>query len=329
MNNPILPWQQPNWEHLNSYISQQRIPQGLLITGRKGLGKYQLATQFAQSLLCTARQENGLFCGHCSSCGLFTAGTHPDFMLITPEEDKKIIGIDAIRQLITKLTLKPQFESHRVVLINPADQLNNAAANGFLKCLEEPNERTCVVLLTEKPTKLPATIRSRCQKMAVSIPSQNQAKTWLNNQKITENLDVLLSLAQGAPLLAKEYANDAVIKTRLQCFHDWLKVGKSELNPIVLAELWHKQDAAARLLFWQISWITDIIKCQYHRETENLYHADLRNSLQDLALRLNLKKLYKFYDLLLSSQQKIETQINKQLMFEELLIQWAKLNNGG
>ena len=328
MPKSILPWQQPNWEHLNSYIRQQRIPQALLITGRKGLGKYQLATQFSQSLLCTARLENGLFCGHCSSCLLFAAGTHPDFMQITPEEDKKIIGIDAIRQLITKLTLKPQFESHRVVLINPADQLNNNAANGFLKCLEEPNERTCIILLTEKPTKLPATIISRCQKMTVTIPSLTLAKNWLTQEKITENTEVLLSLAQGAPLLAKQYANNAIIKTRLDCFNNWLKVGKSELNPIVLAELWHKQDVA-QLLFWQISWITDIIKSRYSLESDNLYHADLKKPLQELALKLNLKSVYQYYDLLLGSQQKIETQINKQLMFEELLIEWAKLNNGG
>lgn len=328
MINPILPWQQPNWEHLNSYILQQRIPQALLITGRKGLGKYQLANQFAQALLCTSRLENNLFCGHCSSCLLFAAGTHPDFMPVTPEEDKKIIGIDAIRQLITKLTLKPQFESYRVVLIHPADQLNNAAANGFLKCLEEPNERTCIVLLTEKPTKLPATIISRCQKLAVTIPNSIIATAWLKQQKITENVEILLSLAQGAPLLAKEYANDAIIKTRLQCFNDWLKVAKAELNPIVLAEQWHKQDIT-QLMFWQMSWITDIIKSRYGMETGNLYHADLKNSLQELALQLNLKNVYKFYDLLLSSQQKLETQINKQLMFEEILIQWAKLNNSG
>lgn len=327
MPKSILPWQQNNWEHLANYINQQRIPQGLLITGCKGLGKYLLATQFAQSLLCTARLENGLFCGHCNSCLLFKVNTHPDFMLVTPEEDKKIIGIDAIRQLITKLTLKPQFESHRVVLINPADQLNNAAANGFLKCLEEPNERTCIVLLTEKPTKLPATILSRCQKMPVAVPNAEVAKVWLATQKISENADVLLSLAQGAPLLAKEYAHGDIIKTRLHCFNDWLKIAKSELNPIVVAEQWHKQDIS-QLIFWQMSWITDMIKCRYTPETNNLYHADLKYSLQELALRLNLKKLYKFYDLLLSSQQKIETQINKQLMFEEILIQWTKLNNG-
>lgn len=328
MLNPILPWQQHNWEHLASYINQQRIPQGLLINGRKGLGKYQLAMQFSQALLCTARLENGWFCGHCHSCVLFQAGTHPDFIQVTPEEDKKIIGIDAIRQLITRLTLKPQFESYRVVLINPADQMNNNAANGFLKCLEEPNERTCILLLTEKPAKLPATIASRCQKLAVTIPSSAIAKNWLHQQKITENSEVLLSLAQGAPLLAKQYAHEAILKNRLECFNDWLKVAKAELNPIILAEQWHKQEVT-RLMFWQISWITDMIKSRYSPENGNLYHADLKNSLQDLALQLNLKSLYKFYDLLLSSQQKIETQINKQLMFEELLIQWAKLNNGG
>ncbi len=326
MLHSILPWQQPNWALLNRYIQQQRIPQGLLIIGHKGLGKQQLALQFAQTLLCSARLENGFFCGHCTSCTLFKADTHPDFMQIAPEEDKKIIGIDAIRQLITKLTLKPQFAGYRLVLINPADQLNNAAANSFLKCLEEPNERTCIVLLTEKPALLPATIRSRCQKLVINTPDKAMAKAWLQAQQINESLDVLLSLAQGAPLLAKQYAGDALIATRITCFNDWLKVGKAELNPITLAEQWHKQDLKL-LLFWQISWITDMIKCRHSHDNRNLHHADLKSRLQECGQRLNLQSLHHFYAVLLHSWEKLDTQINKQLLLEELLIYWLKLNH--
>ncbi|MGR9012642.1 MAG: DNA polymerase III subunit delta', partial [Gammaproteobacteria bacterium] len=153
--NRLLPWQQSNWEHLHSYIAQKRIPQALLISGNKGLGKQQLANQFAVALLCKTPQTNGIACGHCSSCLLVNADTHPDCIQIQPEELGKGIGIGQIRSLITRLTLKPQFETQRVVIVNPADKMNNAAANAFLKCLEEPTERTSIVLITEKPAKLP------------------------------------------------------------------------------------------------------------------------------------------------------------------------------
>lgn len=168
--NRLLPWQQQNWAHLCSYIAQKRIPQALLITGNKGLGKQQLADQFAVALLCATPQSDGTACGRCSSCLLVNADTHPDLIHIQPDEPGKGITIGQIRSLIIRLALKPQFEAYRVVIINPAEMMNNAAANAFLKCLEEPTERTAIILITEKPAKLPATIVSRCQKLAIATP---------------------------------------------------------------------------------------------------------------------------------------------------------------
>ena len=129
----LLPWLQANWDHLNRYIQQNRIPQALLISGHRGLGKLHLASQFAYSLMCTQPQADGLSCGHCASCLLLEAETHPDFINIRPEEQGKTISIDQIRRLITQLTLKPQFEAYRVVIINPAEQMTRSAANAFLK----------------------------------------------------------------------------------------------------------------------------------------------------------------------------------------------------
>ncbi|NOQ34839.1 MAG: DNA polymerase III subunit delta' [Methylococcaceae bacterium] len=323
----FFPWQQANWELFNRYLNQQRVPQALLINGSKGLGKQSLATQFAKSLLCSSRLTTGQGCGHCNSCKLFRAETHPDFITITPEEEGKVIGIDAIRALIIKLALKPQFDSYRVVLINPADKLNNASANAFLKCLEEPNERTCMILLTESTAKLPATILSRCQKMLVTKPDMQTAQAWLNTQQIT-NAEILLNLAQGAPLLAKDYAAAGTLPMRQQCFNDWINIAHNKANPIEIAEQWHKQQLSA-IIFWMIAWVVDMIKCTHRTEAANRYNPDLETALQELAAKLNLKDLYRFYDALLQSKQKLDTSINKQLMFEELLILWSQLNQGG
>ncbi len=324
----LLPWQQPLWEHLYSYISQKRIPQALLITGNKGLGKQQLANQFAGALFCTSPKTNGMACGHCSSCLLVEADTHPDFFQLQPEEPGKGITIGQIRSLLPHLTLKPQFETYRAVIINPADKMNNAAANAFLKCLEEPTERTSIILITDKPSKLPATIISRCQKLALTTPDKATVAQWLAPlAPLLQPKDLYcpIALAQGAPLLALDYINDGSVTMRNDCFKAWLAIAKQQKSPVIVAEEWHKLPSSP-LLFWITSWVTDLVKSYYHSKAEYLYNPDLTVQLQGLANHLELKRLYTLYDLLLASRQRLDTPINKQLLFEEILIQWHELN---
>lgn len=323
---PLLPWLQGNWDHLNRYIQQQRIPQALLVTGHQGLGKRHLANQFAYSLLCTDTQVNGLSCGHCDSCLLVAAGTHPDLINIRPEEQGKTISIEQIRSLISKLTLKPQFEAYRVVIINPAEQMTRSAANAFLKCLEEPAERSVLLLITDKPTKLPATIISRCQKLTVPTPDKDVAVNWLKQQMVQDDPEILLSLAQGAPLMALQNSTNGTLTLRNQCFNAWLSVANNQTSPIVIAESWQKLPEFSLILFWVTSWTIDLIKCIYSLRTQNLYNPDLNSPLKALSQQLELKGLYQLYDLLLLSRQRLDTPINKQLLLEEILIQWSELN---
>jgi len=321
----LLPWQHQNWEQLCNYRTQNRVPQALLISGKNGLGKRHLADLFAASLLCVKPQDNGLACGHCDSCHLLNAETHPDFIRINPEEPGKAITIGQIRSLVSRLTLKPQFESYRVVIVNPADLMNNAAANAFLKCLEEPAERSVILLITDKPARLPATIVSRCQKLAVAKPDKDIVAAWLNQQAAKDEPGLLLSLAQGSPLLALDYANNGTLKLRNDCFKAWMDIAKQRTHPAIIAEDWYKLPESL-LIFWITSWIIDLIKCSYQIRADKLYNPDLKDSLQELSQQLELKGLYKFYDLLLMRRQLLDTQINKHTMFEEILITWFELN---
>ena len=321
----LFPWQHKNWDQLSNYRMQNRVPQALLISGKNGLGKRHLADLFAASLLCTKPEDNGLACGHCDSCLLLNAETHPDFIQVKPEEPGKVITIGQIRSLVTRLTLKPQFESYRVVIVNPADLMNNAAANAFLKCLEEPTERTVILLITDKPARLPATIVSRCQKLAVAKPDKDIAAIWLNQQAAKDEPGLLLNLAQGSPLLALDYANNGTLKLRNDCFKAWMDIAKQRTHPAIIAEDWYKLPESL-LIFWITSWIIDLIKCCYQIRADKLYNPDLKDSLQELSQQLELKGLYKFYDLLLMRRQLLETQINKHTMFEEILITWFELN---
>lgn len=321
----LLPWQYKNWDQLSNYRMQNRVPQALLISGKNGLGKRHLAGLFAASLLCTKPHDTGLACGHCDSCLLLNAETHPDFIQVKPEEPGKVITIGQIRSLVTRLTLKPQFESYRVVIVNPADLMNTAAANAFLKCLEEPSERTVILLITDKPARLPATIVSRCQKLAVAKPDKDIVAAWLNQQTAKEEPGVILNLAQGSPLLALDYANNGTLKLRNDCFKAWMDIAKQRTHPAIIAEDWYKLPESL-LIFWITSWIIDLIKCSYQIRADKLYNPDLKDTLQELSQQLELKGLYKFYDLLLMRRQLLDTQINKHTMFEEILITWFELN---
>ena len=320
-----LPWQRQQWLQLSRYLKQQRIPQALLITGNKGIGKQALAYRFAHTLLCEQPQNDYSACGMCHSCLLLNAQTHPDFMLVQPDEGKTPIAIDQIRVLISKLSLKPQFERYRVVILNPADKMNTASANAFLKCLEEPNERTVILLISDRPNKLPATIRSRCQKLTIPLPEHSIALSWLEGQTATENTEVLLGLAQGAPLLALEYEHQQLLNLRNDSFQQWLAIAERQAHPVTVAEQWLKYPETP-LLFWLTSWVIDLIRCTYASPSNNLYNLDLQATLQLLATRLDLRGLYQLYDLLLVSRIRLDTQINKQSLFEEILLQWSKLN---
>ncbi|GAW85604.1 DNA polymerase III subunit delta' [Bathymodiolus platifrons methanotrophic gill symbiont] len=322
MSDLIYPWHKPYWQHLAAYVEQQRIPQALLMNGVAGLGKQDLAMQFAQYLTCLDKQEKS-YCGHCASCKLFVAGTHPDFTLLQPAEPGKVIGVDMIRQLIAKLVLKPQYSAYRVVIITPAEQMNINSANAFLKCLEEPPERTVFLLLTERSQTLPATIRSRCQKMLITAPDIDNAVLWLQSQGVNEQQKLLLHLAQGAPIKALAYAQDNVLEQRNGCFDDWEKVAQGQVCPVQLAEKWHKLPAG-QLVQWLVSWTEDVIKCYFQAEKTLLLNEDLDQHLRGLAKRLDLNRLFDFYGLLLKDTYRINRQLNKQLLFEEMLIIWSQ-----
>ncbi|MEI8118258.1 MAG: DNA polymerase III subunit delta', partial [Methylophilaceae bacterium] len=81
----LYPWQTQVWQHLNQ--DAQRMPHALLLHGRSGIGKYDFARHFSQALLCVDKDKQGFACGHCSSCNWFNDDSHPDFRLLSPEQE--------------------------------------------------------------------------------------------------------------------------------------------------------------------------------------------------------------------------------------------------
>lgn len=157
------PWLRPPFEQLVASYQAGRGHHALMVQALPGMGSDALIYALCRFLMC--RQPEGhKSCGHCHSCQLMQAGTHPDYYALTPEKGKSSLGIDAVREVSEKLYEHARLGGAKVVWIGDAAMLTDAAANALLKTLEEPPSYVLFILATTEVHKLPATILSRCQR---------------------------------------------------------------------------------------------------------------------------------------------------------------------
>jgi DNA polymerase III subunit delta' len=239
-----LPWQQEAWSVLTSRMGSNQLPHGLLISGQAGVGKGLFAAAFARYALCR-NPKDGRACDSCSGCAQFNAASHPDFQRVTFEERegkageegalKQNISVEQIRDLIAALQLRSHQGGRKVTVVEPAEGMSIAAANSLLKTLEEPPPDTLILLVSSTPGRLPATIRSRCQLVAMPTPKTADALTWLQAHEQREDWPVLLGLAGGAPLAAMELAASDLSSRRKAFFEGLLRLRAGQANPVMLA----------------------------------------------------------------------------------------------
>ncbi len=177
----IPPWLQAPWRRLQERRSGDRLPHALLLAGPSGVGKVLLARELAEALLCTAPRSDGRACGACRACRLINAGSHPDLFRLESVEGRAI-PVEGVRALREVLALRSQYGGWRIAWIATAERMTNAAANALLKTLEEPGPQSLLLLVSDRPDLLPATVRSRCQRLALPIPPRAQALGWLMEQ---------------------------------------------------------------------------------------------------------------------------------------------------
>ena len=201
----IYPWMSDHWSFFLQRLENDKLAHALMVEGPAGIGKTSLATAMVAKLLCRENQPGA--CGHCRSCTLFAAGSHPDYFDLQPEEGKEVIKVDQVRALIGKLDLTTSISERKVACIHPAEKMNGAAANALLKSLEEPVGNTVLILVSDNPARLPVTIRSRCQAISVNQPDSQLVLNWLqdNSGKDPEMTQAALQAAGGSPLRAAQY----------------------------------------------------------------------------------------------------------------------------
>ena len=273
-------------------------------------------------------------CGECRSCTFIKAGTHPDLIYLTPEEKGKAIKIDQVRELIEYSSKTSQIGGYKVVIINPADALNINAANALLKCLEEPTSNTLLLLVTDTPQSLMATIRSRCQIIPIPTPKREISHEWLqsnpllNGQSVAEQL-ALLDLASDEPLTALSYLATDTLEQHKLVLQGFIELSQKKKSPITIAAQWSKMDAL-EIVNWLYRWIKAVAidAVQAHPSDQPLDGVIkiLSQSLQHYP-GYHPARLHEFISEIILTKKKIlsPANANRQMLFEELLIKWLHM----
>ena len=272
----LTPWQQRAYAQAAGAITAGHFGHASLITGPEKIGKRLLAEHLAQRVLCLAPRTDGEACGQCKSCQLFASraqmetlevrpdgspahpwghSAHPDLYFLGYEINAKTgkpraeIVIEQVRALTEKLGLTAQLGGAQVVIIEPADAVNWHAWNAVLKTLEEPQPGRYLWLLSSNPARLPATIRSRCQRLALRLPPQDEALQWLRQRGHTDAVAVeALDAARGHPGLADAWAAGDGLALRHGVFKDAQALQHKQAEPVQMAQRWVADSRAGERL---------------------------------------------------------------------------------
>lgn len=331
--NPVYPWQQAQAEQITQWLVQQRLPHALLLDGGAGLGKAEFAEQLAQHVLCESINSGASQqpCGRCQSCRLWAAGNHPDWykvaLEVNPKDGKQAqsIKVDQIRQLSDALILTSQQGQYKVAMILDAHRMNINAANSLLKTLEEPTDKTLILLVTDEPAQLLPTIRSRCQRLFFSAPSPAQASDWLSQQGVPpEQVTPLLALSSGAPLLALSANEQGWIEQRATVLNVLIHIANGERSPIDAASSIVSCDLTAALS-WMMAWAVDVKKLQHVSDALAISNQDYHGVLSTLSSRANTTRLDTWYEQLLQCTRQVNGSLNAQQWLEACLCDWKRV----
>ena len=330
----LYPWQDEVWKRLLGL--RTRLPNSLLLKGSQGIGKLDLALDFAKAMLCKAPLSSGLSCEDCSSCHWFSLESHPDFRYIQPdsmtasgdaaekEGGKKAsreISIDQIRALSSFINLSAHSGGYRIVLIHPAEAMNNNSANALLKSLEEPTDKLLFILVSHKPQQLLPTILSRSLSIAVPNPTLEQSASWLRLQGIADPQTVL-ALAGFAPLSALHWATEGAESGERKAMLEAVKQ-PDRLDALALAEQLQRTSPILLIHFLQ-QWCYDL--SSYKLAGTIRYHPEQLDFIAKLALNIPVHSLLRYVkDLQLAKKEALHP-LNPKLLFESLLLSYQQIS---
>lgn len=319
---PIYPWHSDYWQKFVGQIQRGILPHAILLHGVKGVGVSSLARAMAEYLLCASPVEQKR-CEKCKACQLLASGNHPDLFLLSPDEKSTVIKVDQIRQLSDFVGKTAQQSGRKLVLIDPAEVMNMAAANALLKCLEEPAGETVFILVSHEINRLMPTIRSRCACHVVGIPAHDKAVAWLEEMGVGA-ADALLRETHGAPLLAHKWWRDDVVKNQ-QSLCEGLVDSLLGRTPVTaVAARWVGDHSAMDIVEIWLSWLEKLIRVRSKPDQEPLMVS--WPALEAANRFLSDAMLFRLHDVYCARKRQLigNPNLNATMFIEDLLLEWQR-----
>lgn len=304
-----------------------RLGHGYLFVGPDGVGKRLFAKELGKALLCESPAGPLVACDQCPGCVQVEASTHPDFFQVARPEDKQEFPIEVVRQLCADLALKPARGHGKAAILDDADDLNDEAANAFLKTLEEPPPGSVLILLGTSPELQLQTIVSRCQVIRFQpLPAELVAQV-LKQHDVEQDIDRLARLAGGSPGQALALADAALWDFRKKFL---LELARPKCNTVALAKQWGqfveeagKEAAAQRrraalTLRFLIDFYDDALRGSVGGATQES-EPDLLRAIQQLGQRSDPDRLLEILDRCLEADHQIGRKVQLVLVLEGLM----------
>ena len=315
------------------------LPPALLIHGIEGIGKNALASYLAQSALCEQTTSISDPCGECPSCDLFKADTHPDFKLLTNDEEdistsesgsstskksKHVISVKSVRNLGTFCVTKPHRGHAKVIIIDPAENLNQSASNALLKNIEEPAEFLHFILIAKHKETLIPTLLSRCLKVHARPPDAKEASKWIavHAQEKSEDklrLQLAIRLSGNAPLSAiKLVEDDEFFSTRDKIIS---LLSQNQIDIFALATLCEKiETSTLQIIFYAL--LHDLMS--YELKTDQLFHEDKSIEIGQIKRSITSKAFSRWQTVFNDYLKSANHPLNRRLALESLFLKWPQ-----
>lgn len=309
-----------------------QVAQAYLIYGLRGLGKKHLASLMVKELLCQDKTAN---CDSCFSCVRLKKNLHPDVMHL-PLTSSQSISVDEVRlaNQFLHLSALTSGTGRRCLIIDRAERFTDAAANAMLKTLEDPPVGAVIILLAEKISQVPATVRSRCQLIKLLPLSQLQMKSWIKQFNLEPEIEeTVLSLSLGRPGRALDLLADNLeqYQLRMERLLSWmssdpvitfqsLKLWLDSLKKQSTLEIEGQyQDQIILHIDYLELIFRDIILASLHDDL--IVNALYRQPIIGLAQRLRPNRVLELMSVLKNLRYNIARNLNVQLSWEQLLLQ--------
>lgn len=263
--NTIYPWLSEAWQGWQRQLAAQTFSNATLINAPEGMGAEQLVETFSHALMCTTNHSEP--CGFCHGCDLIQSATHPDLHWIRPEKQGKAITVEQVRAVNRLAQESSQLSGFRLIIITPAEAMNESAANALLKTLEEPAEKCIFVLLTHQINQLLPTIISRCQQLTIPEAPPSLVVDWLAHECQEKVPSFAVHLNGNAPLLTRQFIVDGQLKEYQKLEQLFIASLQGDIHASLACAKLISSDALPRLRWlWYV--LTDAQKVVFKLERE-------------------------------------------------------------